>query len=193
MTVTLSLPRAPVTLAAGEVSLRGTTMDDAAAALEMFADPMMMQWYSGPTPLDLARVKQWCVSSADWSEASHATWTIADAADRFVGNLSLVRIDADARTAMIAYRVAPAARGRGVATAAVLAASTWAFEVVGLERVTLEHAAANPESCRVAVKAGYRHEGVLRAGYRDDDGRRWDAHLHARLRDDPVPARHPVR
>jgi RimJ/RimL family protein N-acetyltransferase len=169
------------------VVLRATVVSDAAAASTMFADREMKQWYSGPASLDEVRVEQWCRSSSDWSSGGHATWAIADAKDRMVGNLSLVAIDLESRTATIAYRVAREARGRGVATQAVLAASRWAFTTLGLERIELEHAVANPASCRVAERCGYRFEGVKRGGYRADDGVRWDAHLHARLDTDPAP------
>ena len=181
----LEVPRTPFRLDAGEIALRPTRADDAPAALEMFADPEMAQWYSGPTPRSLDRIRAWCLSSSDWSSGEHTTWAIADHNDRFVGNLSLAQIDLEEGTAHIAYRVAPQVRGRGVATAAVRAASVWAFDALRLARIELVHAVDNPASCRVAEKAGYVVEGVKRAGYRDDEGRRWDSHLHAKLATDP--------
>jgi RimJ/RimL family protein N-acetyltransferase len=60
-------------------------------------------------------------------------------------------------------------------------------EALGLERIELEHAVANEASCRVAERAGYRLEGTKRAGFRDDTGRRWDAHLHALVAGDLTP------
>jgi RimJ/RimL family protein N-acetyltransferase len=186
--VTAGVPREPFRLPAGDVVLRGTRSADAPDALEMFEDVEMARWYSGPAPLELSRVEEWCRSSSDWSSGEHATWAIADAGDTMVGNLSLVRIDLSEGTAGIAYRVAARARGRGVATLAVSAATGWAFEALGLARIELEHAVANPASCRVAERSGYLLEGTKRASYRDDDGRRWDCHLHARLALDPPGA-----
>ncbi|MGH3507419.1 MAG: GNAT family N-acetyltransferase [Nocardioidaceae bacterium] len=181
------LPTEPFRLPAGSVTLRPTLVSDVEAALAMFDDPDMRQWYSGPTPLEASRIEEWCRSSSNWSEGRHATWAIADVEDRMIGNLSLVGIDLDSRTAMIAYRVTRGARGRSVATQAVRAATDWAFATLGLERVELEHAVANPASCRVADRAGYHLEGIKRSGFRADDGVRWDAHLHARLSSDPRP------
>jgi RimJ/RimL family protein N-acetyltransferase len=43
---------------------------------------------------------------------------------------------------------------------------------------------ANPASCRVAEKAGFRLEGTMRASFRAEDGQRYDEHLHARLATD---------
>jgi RimJ/RimL family protein N-acetyltransferase len=113
----------------------------------------------------------------------------ADGADRLVGNFSIVRIDRiDQFSAQVSYRTAPWARNRGVAGHALVAATRWAFDALNLERLELPHAVANPASCRVAQKAGYLLEGLQRQGFRDDRGRRWDSHLHARLVDDPGPA-----
>ncbi|MDQ1615779.1 MAG: hypothetical protein QOJ60_1718, partial [Actinomycetota bacterium] len=53
-------------------------------------------------------------------------------------------------------------------------------------RVELYHAVANPASCRVAEKVGFRHEGTLRQSYVYGDGTRHDEHLHARLAGDRV-------
>jgi RimJ/RimL family protein N-acetyltransferase len=56
------------------------------------------------------------------------------------------------------------ARGRGVATAATRLAGNWAFEAVPeLARLQLRAAVENVASNRVAEKAGFTREGVLRA------------------------------
>jgi RimJ/RimL family protein N-acetyltransferase len=183
--MTIHVPDRPVRVAGLGVVLRGNTTADAAAATALFADPDTAQWYSGPDPRDAEGIRRWCLSSADWSSGGHATWAIADQHDAMIGNLSLVRIDTHDMSAVIAYRLIPSARGHGVATAAVRLATGWAFETLGLERIELIHAVDNPASCRVAERAGYLLEGIQRAGYRDDQGRRWDAHLHARLSTDP--------
>jgi ribosomal-protein-alanine N-acetyltransferase len=59
--------------------------------------------------------------------------------------------------------------------------ASWAFEVVGLHRLDLQHAIANAASCRVAEKTGFAVEGVRRSAWLLPDGRH-DVHLHARLR-----------
>ena len=79
------------------------------------------------------------------------------------------------------------ARGRGAATAAVTEVTTWSFTSLGIQRVELCHAVANPASCRVAVKAGYAIEGTLRSSWAHDDGHRYDEHIHGRLASDPRP------
>jgi RimJ/RimL family protein N-acetyltransferase len=178
----------PIVLRAGPFLLRPGGESDVDRALEMSQDPDIMQWYSTGV-VDRAGAKRWLLRGNDWSDGSHATWVVADGADAFVGNFSMGSIDRlHQRSAQVSYRTAPWARNRGVARHALLAATRWAFDTLGLERLELPHAVANPASCRVGTKAGYRLEGVQRLGYRDDAGKRWDGHLHARLVDDPDPA-----
>jgi RimJ/RimL family protein N-acetyltransferase len=175
----------PVELQAGPFRLRLARETDIDDALEMSRDPVIAQWFSVRI-VDRESAKRWLLRGSDWSEGHHATWVVADGADRLVGNLSLVHIDEiDQLSAQVSYRTAPWARNRGVASLALMAATRWAFDTLNLERLELPHAVANPASCRVAQKAGYVFEGLQRQGFRDDAGRRWDSHLHSRLVSDP--------
>jgi RimJ/RimL family protein N-acetyltransferase len=61
-------------------------------------------------------------------------------------------------TAEIGYWTAIAARGRGIAPAAVRAMTQWAFDAfagTSLRQIMLVHDVDNRASCRVAEKAGY--------------------------------------
>ena len=84
----------------------------------------------------------------------------------------------------IAYVVAPAARGRGFASAAVRALSAWAFSELKLERLQLSIRPDNVASRRVAEKAGYAYEGILRST-KLIRGRRVDAAVYSLLPDEP--------
>jgi RimJ/RimL family protein N-acetyltransferase len=84
----------------------------------------------------------------------------------------------------IAYVVAPAARGRGVASAAVRALSAWAFTELKLERLQLSIRPGNVASRRVAEKTGYAYEGTLRSS-KLIRGRRVDAAVYSLLPDEP--------
>jgi RimJ/RimL family protein N-acetyltransferase len=171
-----------VSLTAGPFALRPPRVDDAADALAMLQDPDVLQWIPGPDTLTLESARDWLVRSADWSDGSAAVWTVHEG-DRLVGNAFLANIDRDQLTAWVAYRTAPWARGRGVATSAVGAMTRFAFDVLGLERLSLPHAVPNIASCRVAAKSGFAYEGLEVGGYRDSAGVRWDSHLHGRLKE----------
>jgi RimJ/RimL family protein N-acetyltransferase len=114
-----------------------------------------------------------------------AAYAIADpATDRLIGGIGLNLAPDAARRAYIGYWVAPWVRGRGVATAATVALSGWAF-AHGLHRLDLHTALENVASQRVAMAAGYRREGVLRGLTAGRDGRWEDRVVWARLAEDP--------
>ena len=81
--------------------------------------------------------------------------------------------------------VAPAARGRGVASAAVRALSAWAFSELKLERLQLSIRPDNVASRRVAEKVGYAYEGTLRSS-KLIRGRRVDAAVYSLLPHEPL-------
>ncbi len=85
----------------------------------------------------------------------------------------------------LGYAVAPGARGRGVATEALRQLTQWAFDQ-GMLRVVALISTDNPASSRVAEKAGYTLEGVLRSVHHIN-GRRGDLQSWSMLPDD-LPA-----
>jgi RimJ/RimL family protein N-acetyltransferase len=80
----------------------------------------------------------------------------------------------------VGYWIAPWARGRGIATAALRLTSRWAIDELGAQRIGLLVYVGNDASARVAEKAGYRREGVLRR-YADQRGELRDAIVHSLL------------
>lgn len=173
-----------VVLQAGDLVLRPPDASEAADALTMLQDADVRLWNPAPSVIDLQSSADWCRRGRDWSNGAHATFSILDADAAYIGNVSLFAIDWEQRTASIGYRIARGHRGRGAATSAVRTVSEWAFSSLGLERIQLFHAVDNPASCRVATKAGFLLEGVLRSATAYGDGRRHDEHLHARLASD---------
>ena len=91
--------------------------------------------------------------------------------------------------ASVAYRLAPGARGRGIATRALTVLLRWALEeFTDLVRVELWSIVGNVASDGVARRAGFAEEGILRSRlpYRGScrdvrcfsllrDDRTWDA------------------
>lgn len=176
-------PVEPVEIpAAAGITLRPWRPDDAPAALDALNDPAIALWNPGPVS-DLDAAARWIARRADWSGGDHASLAVADAeGGALLGSVSLHRIYDGG--ASIGYWTVAAARGQGVASTAVTAMSDWAFEELGLHRIELCHAVANPASCRVAQHAAYPLEGTLRESFRYGDGRRYDEHIHGRLATD---------
>jgi RimJ/RimL family protein N-acetyltransferase len=110
-------------------------------------------------------------------------FAIEDDADAFVGCMMAFGIDADAKSGELGYVVAPAARGRGVATQALRLLTEWAFSERGLLRLELMISVENAASKVVAERAGYVKEGVLRSLY-VKDGLREDHELWSCLPSD---------
>jgi RimJ/RimL family protein N-acetyltransferase len=71
-------------------------------------------------------------------------------------------VDRD-RRAEIGYWVARETRGRGVASRAVVLLGGWLFEALGLARLQTHTETDNVASQRVAERAGFTREGVLRS------------------------------
>jgi RimJ/RimL family protein N-acetyltransferase len=84
-------------------------------------------------------------------------------------------------TGHVGYWLAAEARGRGLTTAALRALSRWAIEDLGLGRVELVTDPDNLASQRVAEKAGFQREGVLRSILLNRDGSRRDGVMFSLL------------
>ena len=106
-----------------------------------------------------------------------------DEAGEFLGCVMAFGIETDEGKAELGYMVAPAARGRGVATEALRLLTDWGFTERGLFRLELLISVDNTASIRVAERAGYVREGVLRSLF-VKDGRREDHELWSCLPSD---------
>jgi RimJ/RimL family protein N-acetyltransferase len=69
----------------------------------------------------------------------------------------------DRGTVELSYGIAPAWRGRGLATRAARLAARWLIEERGVRQVELRIALRNLASRRVAAKAGFRPAGRVRS------------------------------
>ncbi|MFC7828280.1 GNAT family N-acetyltransferase [Streptomyces sp. NPDC057375] len=166
---------------------------DAEAWLRGHLDPDFQRWNTPLklwTDLDGAR-ESLRARARDAADGRSATFRITDdESGTTLGHIGLGEISTQLKTARVGYWVLPEARGRGVATRALLLASRWAYAELGLHRLELGHAIGHEASCRVAERSGYRAEGTLREAMfqagRHDAFR--DVHLHARLATDAEPA-----
>jgi RimJ/RimL family protein N-acetyltransferase len=171
-----------VDLRTDRLLLRRPRESHAADALALLTDPDVARWNPAPAVVDEATAVRWCLSGADWSSGDHATGHAVDVdTGRLVANLSVFAIDREHATARVAYRVVPWSRRLGYGRESLDAVSSWAFAVLDLARIQLEHAVDNVGSCRVATSCGYRLEGTLRSAFVDGTGVRHDEHVHGRL------------
>lgn len=179
------MPREPhldsVILTVGDFLLRPPAVTEHPDVLQLGLDPDVRLWNPRCRIADEADAIRDCLTGADWSDGSHATFSIIHRdSGRYAGNIALHGLDPDTAQGKIGYRVARWARGRGVATRAVDAVAGWALTQGSVRRVLLTHAVENTASCRVADKSGFRLERILAANKRFGDGLLHDEHLHIR-------------
>ncbi len=182
------IPAPGVPLTDGTLVLRLPRETDVPAIAAACGDPEIARWIPVPVPYGVEDARNFVAFTAEgWSSGREPTFVIADAADRsLLGTLALHRRPDEPGRAAVGYWLAPEARGRGAATRAVRLVVPWAFEVEPeLVRVELLTLVGNDASGRVALRAGFTREGVLRR-YLPFRGELVDAVMYARLRDDPA-------
>jgi RimJ/RimL family protein N-acetyltransferase len=166
-------------LVTGELLLRPWTSTDVPGIVAAYADSHIRRWHA--RDMNDAEAAQWVTNANScWTTETGASWAVTSRTGKLVGRMSLRTVDLEEGLADIGYWVVPSARGRGVASEALVLVSDWAIDELGLHRLELEHSTRNESSCRVAQRAGYLSEGTKRSSALHEDG--WhDMHLHARL------------
>ncbi|MER6511905.1 GNAT family N-acetyltransferase [Nonomuraea sp. NPDC001636] len=180
-------------IAAGRLVLRPFDPRDAARVRSVVETVAPGDRFLPPgAPVHASGVGQWLAHGVHElyrsQQGLHLAMTEAD--DRIVGAISLFRTSWTAGTTEVGYGVHPTYRGRGYATEAVRALTAWVFATTALRRVDLTANLDNPASLRVALKAGFTWEGVLRAAVLEEDGPH-DLVVLGLLREDsgePAPA-----
>jgi RimJ/RimL family protein N-acetyltransferase len=160
--VPLSYPEPPLRECA--VALRPWETGDLGAMVAICSDPDVARYTRVPDPYSEADARAWMdAQPARLAEGAGMAFAIVDGGGAPVGSVGL-RIDpSDRDIAETGYMVAPAARGRGVATTALRLVSRWGLCDLGVARVQLSTHVDNAASQRVAERAGFRREGVLRS------------------------------
>jgi RimJ/RimL family protein N-acetyltransferase len=144
--------------------------------VELVQDPDVVRFTRVPAGADETFVRGWFKRYEDgWGDGSRAGFAIVGQDGSVLGFAAIVDLDLDHREGEIGYLVAPAARGRGIAPRAVELLTRWGVDELGLLRLELRIDADNPASEKVAQRAGYRLDGVLRnvhfkEGVRSDVG-----------------------
>jgi RimJ/RimL family protein N-acetyltransferase len=168
----------------GTIRLRPWQPSDAPAIVECIAgDEEMAEWLDRlPQPYTLADARFYIGLEGE------EKYAITDAASgRVLGSVGL-RWDTPESAAEVGYWIRRDARGRGLTTRAVVLVARHAF-AAGAARVFLRADPENVASCRVAEKAGFTREGVLRAQrFNERLGRRADFVMWSLLREELDPS-----
>ncbi len=154
--------------ASGEfIRIRRFTTDDAEPLYEAVRESVQqlchwMVWCNPEYSKEDSRAFVWS-SERDWDRGERYSFVIEDSRDAaLVGSVGLSSIVFPHRFANLGYWVRTSRTGEGIARAAVLLASSFAFEKLGLERLELIVPVSNEASRRVAERVGAHCEGLLR-------------------------------
>jgi ribosomal-protein-alanine N-acetyltransferase len=178
------LPPWPATpVAHGPVVLREFSMRDAPMAIELATDPYVPLIGTLPAHASQQEARDWVERQRGrWAEGLGFSFAIAEAGtDRAVGSIGLWLAHLTMGRASAGYFVAPSARGRGIAAAALTAVTSFGWSIPALHRIELYIEPWNVGSVKTAERAGYEREGLLRS-YQEIGGRRRDMLLYAIVR-----------
>jgi RimJ/RimL family protein N-acetyltransferase len=145
-----------VTLEDDVVRLRPFEEGDVPAIAAACQDPEIPRWTAVPSPYTEADARAWLESGEEESFA-----VVDRATDELLGSIGVRYFDDG--IGEVGYWVKREARGRGVATRALGLVARWALVDKELGRFQLRADVGNEASQRVAEKAGFVREGVLRS------------------------------
>jgi RimJ/RimL family protein N-acetyltransferase/DNA-binding CsgD family transcriptional regulator len=183
-------PETPPILSDGRVTLRPPASTDAHDILEGCQDPEIIRWTTVPSPYDLSDARTFLndrLTPTQWWR--NPTWVITEADNRWIGTVDL-RPDGQG-AAEIGYMIAPGHRGRGIGTAAIRLACTWALQQWGLQVITWQALVGNLASRALAQRVGFRiHAETFRLGlaHRGERVDSWYGELLASDLTPPTPA-----
>ena len=168
----------------GAILLRPPGEDNVEAITAACQDDEIQRWTPVPRNYTQADAHEFVRDAAErWATDAGAPFAVLDAADgHFLGlvGVRVINLHIERSIGQIGYWVAREARGRGVASQGLVLVSRWAFNGMGLARLQLVTEPENIPSQRVAERAGFQREGVLRS-YIELHGSRRDAVMYGLL------------
>jgi RimJ/RimL family protein N-acetyltransferase len=144
-------------LADAVVSLRPLAVPDLATVEAALLDPEICQWFDNRGVTAREVVER---AGARWRAGEAAEFAVLDEGE-CVGSLWLT-LGGD-RRATVGYWLLRAGRGKGLGAHALRLVSRWAFHELDVERIGLLADPRNVASVRLAERAGFQREGVLRS------------------------------
>jgi RimJ/RimL family protein N-acetyltransferase len=178
------LPAEP--LVDGDTSLRPWRDDDLPALVDNGRDPDVTRWMGLPRKYRESDARAYLMSRYDGVNAGvRAPFAIvATRGGELLGSIALAHFVWEHQRGEVGYWLGARARGHGHATRAVRLICTWGFTALGLQRIELQAAVGNPASQRVADRAGFTREAVLRSRWTTFGGERHDMVCFGLLADD---------
>lgn len=140
--------------------LSAPTEEDAPAITAACQDPEIQRWTTLPVPYKPEHAESFIRMVQEDSTLS-VTWALRYEG-RLIGMISLM--DEGDGAAELGFWMAPEGRGQGLMTEAVLEVCRYGLEQLDLMRISWRAKVGNAGSARIAQKAGFHYEGLLRQG-----------------------------
>ena len=169
-------------LSDGVVRLRAMAEADIEAVIEACQDPEIPRWTRVPEPYGEAEGRSWFEQQATaGSDGTMLNLLAVDAVtDELLGSVGIVRADWEEGRCELGYWIARERRGLGIATRGVRMLCDWIFDRLPVDRIEIHSEPGNAASRRVAERAGFTLEGILRS-YFVNKGARRDAASYSLL------------
>lgn len=169
----------------GVVVLRHLQEADVPAIVAACQDPEIPRWTVVPSPYSEKDARDYLeMDRQDRSEGRGVHLAIADSASGgpLLGSIALL-VNKTRNVGAIGYWMSPVGRGRGLAARATRLLARYGLEQLGLARIEVQTHPDNIASQRVAEKAGFLREGLLRS-YDERKGEREDRLMFSLLPSD---------
>jgi RimJ/RimL family protein N-acetyltransferase len=147
------------------------------------SDPEVIRWIPRiPTPYGEQDAREFLALADDgWEEDRSFSFAITErASGRTVGSIG---VTVSGAIGEVGYFVFDGYRRLGIGERALKLVSRWALDELALARLQLTVMIGNVASARLAEKAGFKREGILRA-WMDNRGARADVIMHSLLPDE---------
>jgi RimJ/RimL family protein N-acetyltransferase len=172
-------------LSDGTIRVRLPADSDLPSIVEACQDEAIQRYTTVPAGYSTADALEFAARGVELAASGRGFETVVVDVETgaYLGGAGIRRHATDTGRWDIGYLLAPWARRRGIATRVVRLLSSYAFAELGAERIEICAEPSNEASQAVALKAGFRREGVLRA-YQRIKGERRDMVMHSLLRGD---------
>jgi RimJ/RimL family protein N-acetyltransferase len=141
------------------LAVRRATLDDV-DFIHVAHDAAHARAFVHPAPPDAVR--------AALEDPARGTFIVTEGGER--AGMLLLGYDPEAPWLVEVRRIVVTKPGRGIGTFAIQWLVSWCFDEIGADRIWLEVVESNARARRLYERAGFKHEGAFRDGYRDEAG-----------------------
>lgn len=168
------------------VTLRPVKRTDSAQLLAWRNSPDVRRYMY--TDHEISPIEHGCWFAGIHADDTRRRYWIIEADGTAVGLVNLAEIDRRQKRASWAFYLGDTTvRGKGIGSAVEREIIRIAFDDMGLEKLTCEVLASNEAVCRLHMKHGFAHEGILR-GHVVKEGQRVDVWTFGLLRSEWLSA-----